>query len=378
MRTFVRRSLLLVAVAGLAGGAGAVASIEDHRCAIEPSARALPASDLRSEPVRITFLGDTLLGDAAQPWLDANDFDWPFEEVVSLLDGEHVVANLEGPITERTEAYARRSRWSYNAQPAAAEALANAGVTAAGLANNHAMDRGPDGLSDTVEALSNAGIASVGAGVTASSAEAPLLLQTSAGAVAIVAFGDHYGSRRVATADQAGGASYHPCAIVRAANEARRGGADLVVAFVHWGSNYSDVQPSQRALAWLFVVAGYDLVVGHGPHVVQPVEVLSGVPVLYSLGNFVFGTPGRFRERFPGYGLIATVEVSSQQLSAIELRCILTDNDRVQFQPRPCPEPEATSVLDAALGDVEGLRQGGRFAVCAGHPSSASCASSHK
>lgn len=362
MRTFARRSLLLVAlaVAGVAGGAGAVASIEDHRCAIEPSARR-PARDLDNQPVRITFLGDTLLGDAAQPLLDANGYGWPFDELASLLDAEHVVANLEGPITERTEAYARRSRWSYNAQPAAAEAIANAGVTVAGLANNHAMDRGPDGLADTVEALSDAGIASVGAGETASSAELPLLLRTSAGAIAIVAFGDHYGGQRIAANDQAGGANYHPCAIVRAANEARRDGADLVVAFVYWGSNYSEVQPSQRALAWLFVDAGYDLVVGHGPHVVQPVEVLRGVPVLYSLGNFVFGTPGRFRDRFPGYGLIATVEVSSQQLSAIELRCILTDNDRVQFQPRPCPEAEAASVFDAALADVEGLRQGARL-----------------
>ena len=63
-----------------------------------------------------------------------------------------------------TEKYDRGQRWAYNAQPAAAEALASVGVSAAGLANNHALDRGPTGLDDTLAHLRDAGIATFGAG----------------------------------------------------------------------------------------------------------------------------------------------------------------------------------------------------------------------
>lgn len=363
MPRFARSLLftLLLAASGLAGGAGTVASLDDHRCETPPAGQRPAAVAEPGEAVRIAFVGDTLLADAAQPSLDRFGYSWPLARVFTLLDADEVVANLEGPLTERTEAYARRGPWSYNARPASAEALASVGITVAGLANNHAMDRGPEGLDDTIEALAATGVASVGAGSDAEAAIAPVILDTRQGQIAIVALGDHYGSRRIATGTRAGGATYAPCQIVRAADAARASGAHLLVGFVHWGANYSEVQPAQRALARLFVDAGYDLVVGHGPHVVQPVEVIDGVPVIYSLGNFVFGTPGRFSGRFPGYGLIATVEVSAGALRAVELRCIVTDNDRVAFQPHVCPADEELLVLDEALADTATLRRGQRL-----------------
>ena len=124
----------------------------------------------------------------------------PSSVSLGLLDGDRVVANLEGPTTERPEVFAQRCRWSYRAAPAAADALAHAGVTAAGLANNHAMDRGPEGLTDTLEALAAASIASTGAGDSAETAATTLLLATSQGTVA--------------ENGNAGGASCHPCGIV--------------------------------------------------------------------------------------------------------------------------------------------------------------------
>ena len=181
----------------------------------------------------------------------------PSSVSLGLLDGDRVVANLEGPITERAEVFAQRSRWSYRAAPAAADALAHAGVTAAGLANNHAMDRGPEGLTDTLEALAAASIASTGAGDSAATAATPLLLATSQGTVAVVALGDHYGGQRIAENGNAGGASYHPCAIVNAANEARAAGADIVAAFVHWGpitATSNRPSESSRGCSWMLAM----------------------------------------------------------------------------------------------------------------------------
>ena len=93
--------------------------------------------------------------------------------------------------------------------------------------------------------------------------------------------------------------------------------------------------------------------IGHGAHVQQEIEILDGVPVLYSLGNFVFGTPGRFSAAFPGYGLIATSHLGAGGFSALTLRCILTDNDAVRFQPRPCSEAVSARVLPALHPELE-------------------------
>ena len=94
--------------------------------------------------------------------------------------------------------------------------------------------------------------------------------------------------------------------------------------------------------AELFAKTGYDLVVGHGPHVQQPVGMQGDTPVLYSLGNFIFSTQGRFQKlggKDP-YGLVAKTFIGPKGVERIELRCILIDNLVVKYRPRPCTEEE--------------------------------------
>ena len=335
--------------------ASACASAAEHAGCDEPAegAPAVEPASSDAPEFRIQWLGDTLLADAAEPRLRANGYRWPFARLLSLLDGDYVVANAEGPITTATEQYDRSQRWAYNAAPAAAEAIAAAGVDAAGLANNHAMDRGPAGLADTIAHLDGAGVASFGGGSDRAAALRPLLIETPHGRVGVVALGQGYGARKNASEGSAGTVPATRCAIEEGATAARAAGARWLVGYVHWGSNYSQVQSSQRRQARLFAEAGYDLVVGHGSHMQQQIEIVDGVPVLYSLGNFVFGTPGRFDAAFPGYGLVATSQLGPEGFTALTLRCILTDNDKVRFQPRPCGEAESARVLSALHPDLE-------------------------
>jgi hypothetical protein len=106
------------------------------------------------------------------------------------------------------------------------------------------------------------------------------------------------------------------------------------------------VNDRQRRLAEDLAHAGYDLAIGHGPHNLQPVDVVDGMPVLYSIGNFAFGSTGRFNSNFPGYGLVVRTAFGSDGLAAIELTCIVTDPKLVGFQPRPCLESETALALD--------------------------------
>jgi poly-gamma-glutamate capsule biosynthesis protein CapA/YwtB (metallophosphatase superfamily) len=293
----------------------------------------------------IVWVGDILLGDAAQPFLDAEGYAWPFEHVGAVLQGDFAIGNAEGPITELTEAFYPSQRWSYNAQPPSAPALAGAGFDAIGLANNHTFDRGPQGLRDTLDHLHDAGLRTFGAGYTLDDARRPLLIETPYGKVAVVAFAEDWSFARLAGPSSPGLLPSTEPALRAAHDGAMEAGASWVVAYVHWGENYSGVDAGQRQMAELLAAAGYDLVVGHHPHVAQPIEVVEGVPVLYSLGNFVFGTPGRFSAEHPGYGLVARTYLGPDGFEGVEVTCILTDNDRVRFQPRLCPSDEAEALL---------------------------------
>ena len=348
----MRARLALTVALALALAAAACAGGRDEACGGDLEAVPPPAVRSDAPPYRILWLGDTLLADAAEPDLAANGYAWAFDRLRPLPDAEYVITNAEGPITTRTEPYDPSQRWSYAALPEAAQALAAEGVLAAGLANNHALDRGPAGLADTVAHLDAAGVASFGAGADLDGALRPLIVETPHGRVGVVAFGQGGGVSANAGADRPGIAVLTRCNAAEGVQRAREAGARWVVAFVHWGVNYTGVLHSQRAQAALLADAGYDLAIGHGPHVAQPADVVRGMPVVYSLGNWVFGTPGRFTPGAPGYGLMATTAFGPDGVEALRLHCIRTDNGEVGFQPRPCTTGQADKVLRALHADI--------------------------
>lgn len=306
-------------------------------------------------PYEFVFVGDILLGDAAQTLLDADGYHWPFDGVRDLLAGDFVIGNGEGPITTLSEPWDPDQRWSYNSQPLAAEELSAAGFDALGYANNHALDRGPEGLADTIAILGSQGITVFGAGADEHQAAAPLLVETPYGIVGIVALNEDWGDERTATEDQAGSIPLNRDNIRRGYRLARDAGAEWFVAYVHWGSNYAEVDQDQRSWAELIAKTGYDLVIGHGAHSLQEVEILQGIPVFYSLGNFVFNTPGRFNEDFPGYGLVMHAHLGPQGFTSASISCIQTDNQIVSFQPQPCSTEQAAGVFEG-LGIILSLQ----------------------
>lgn len=338
----------LALVAFGAAGAGLAFGWGSTLCGVRSMTLDGPADEFSA-----TFVGDTMLGDAAGPVLAANGYDWGFAGVAPLLDTDFVMANAEAPITTLTEAYDPAQHWQYNTQPAAAAAIAAAGIDVIGLANNHAMDRGPQGLADTYSAATAAGLLAVGAGPTICEAELPLLVHTPAGTLGIVALGKYYGRNKMASELGAGTVALSEASILRGAELARSGGADWLVAYVHWGRSYQDTTPEQRLFAAEFEAAGYDLVVGMHPHVTQAIEMVKGMPVAYSVGNFVFGAPGRFTEELPGVGLVVRADFSPGGLKALSMRCLITDNTLVGFQPQPCDPTTSARILPGLNPNVE-------------------------
>jgi poly-gamma-glutamate capsule biosynthesis protein CapA/YwtB (metallophosphatase superfamily) len=296
----------------------------------------------------IVWVGDVLLGSSAWPHLKTHGYQWAFRYLRPLVRGDYLVGNAEGPITRHREKFFPEQQFSYRARIATAGALREAGFDAVSLSNNHCYDRGPEGLLDCIDRLVAAGVTPFGAGSYAEAAR-PLLIDTPHGLVGVVGLVDQRYSHTTASAAAPGTIAMTEDSITRSKALAVAAGARWVIAYVHWGHNYQPVTTQQRHDAKLLASAGYDLIIGAGSHTVQPVEIIDGTPVLYSLGNFTFGTKGRFTDQEPGHGLIARTTFTANGLLEIELTPIATDNRLVHFQPRLCSDKQAQEVV-ARLG----------------------------
>ncbi len=208
-----------------------------------------------------------------------------------LRTADVVVGNLESVIVDDPEghhSHAKESEFILHAPPSAATESSDAGFTVLGLANNHALDLGPEGLEETVSHLQTAGIAVVGAGPDAEAALQPLVRDVRGVRMALVAFNALPDSRSDL---RDGGWTVARWDRERAIAtvEAVANDVDALVISVHWGYQYQTrVDPAQRDAAQALLDAGADLVVGHHPHVVQTFEIGGRGAVAFSLGNFVF------------------------------------------------------------------------------------------
>jgi poly-gamma-glutamate synthesis protein (capsule biosynthesis protein) len=337
--------------------AGCISAVAGHLVQAKgppPQTQTATVRAASPDSVSVEFLGDTMLADGAQPMLNRRGYDRPFRRgVKAALDADYVVANLEGPVTYHSRPLNPGKDYSYAIDPTAVGALKRAGVDALNLGNNHSMDSGRPGLIDTMTYLHEAGLPSFGAGLNLARAEQPLLIRSQAGTVGIVSLGENFGSSIRAEDKQAGTVVLSPETVQRGIAQARAAGADWVVAFVHWGDNYMRVNAQQKYWGRLLTDAGYDLIVGAGPHISQPIIFRGRVPIAYSVGNFVFGAPGRFDSfGVPGIGLILTAQFSKATGVSLYARCLITDNDVVKYRPRLCRIPRSTRVLSTLATNV--------------------------
>ncbi|HTI32217.1 MAG TPA: CapA family protein [Miltoncostaea sp.] len=244
---------------------------------------ATPAAD--ATPISVTYVGDTVMG--SLPYgLPADGGASFFSQVDDLLTGDIVLGNLEGTLTTRgsskcgagsTNCYAFRTPPSY------ARWLRDAGFTVMNMANNHANDFGPVGISDTVAALRRVGIRNTGRPGTQATVTA------GGQKVAILGFASYTWSDPLTNI---------PAAQRRVRQAART--APIVIVTFHGGAEGSDRthvpqgdetflgedRGDLRRFTHAVIDAGADLVVGSGPHVMRGMEMYKGRLIAYSMGNF--------------------------------------------------------------------------------------------
>lgn len=245
------------------------------------------------QPVNLVFSGDILLSDhvmnAYKNGGIRSVLDSQFQSVIDEAD--IFMANEEFPFSTRGTP-AEDKQFTFRADPSLVSIFKELGIDIVTLANNHAMDYGTDALLDTCETLDKAGIARVGAGKHLEEAKAPVILEAKGKKIGFL------GASRVipvgswnATSTKPGMlTTYDPKILVDEIRKLREQ-CDYLVVYVHWGIERKETpEDYQRSLGKQYIDAGADVVIGSHPHVLQGVEYYKGKPIVYSLGNFIFGS----------------------------------------------------------------------------------------
>ncbi len=255
------------------------AGIAEYRAAVPGKATLLFAGDthfqwgiarLAEEPAASVFK-------EVQPWFARADFR---------------ILNLETTIVESGQPAAGRSH-VFRASPEALKLLEPIKPQLLILANNHTMDMGAQGLTQTLSNLSSLGFLTAGAGSNQREAGAPVFFRVGDITFALLA-ASAIGDERMWATDRIPGVA-RPDAVLAQIRTARER-ADHVIVSMHWGIEYHPFPTAeQTALARQFVQAGADAVIGHHTHTAQGVEAGKNTVICYSLGNFLFGSANPFQ-----------------------------------------------------------------------------------
>jgi poly-gamma-glutamate capsule biosynthesis protein CapA/YwtB (metallophosphatase superfamily) len=265
--------------------------------------------------VKLALAGDTMLGRGVGERLAHDPQHTLFSpELVEITrEADLFVLNLECCISARGEPVRGRT-FHFRAPPVVTETLVRIGVDCVTLANNHALDYGPDALLDTLAHLDAAGIRFVGAGKDSASARAPLVLETGGFRLGVAGFSDHP-SEYAAQATRPGIAYAEPGRLLPEWLT-ELPDADAVLVTPHWGPNMTTEPPDfVRRAAQALVDAGATIVAGHSAHVFHGVAP----HVLYDLGDFVddYAVDPVLRNDL---GLLVLVDLCDDRLEAVPLK----------------------------------------------------------
>jgi len=287
-------------------------------------------------------------------------YDELFPGVALALTGADLsIANLEFPILKE-----RRppKPFIFSGDPSALLASARAGFTAFTSANNHAYDQGRAGVESTARLCEQEKQICLGVGRSREEAERPLFFDRNGIKLAVI------GYTTVANDNQNGKGplgphvnGYGPDGLIEQTRIAAAK-SDCVVVVIHWGEEYREQPtPAQKELAARLVEAGTCLIIGHHPHVLEPVET-AAMPdgrralIVYSLGNFVSNQERRNPAHQNRIGAIVRVTVvkgrKGAEVESWETLPVWMHN-QTAYQVNRSVEDLRVVVLPQALADVE-------------------------
>jgi len=325
---------------------------------------------------RILFVGDTSFGENYQTRykeqgreniLEERGYDYSLQNLESILmRSDLVIANLETPITDMKVsplAAKEKEPIHWTDVEMAPKYLKKHNIKTVSLANNHAMDYGLAGLEQSLRVLRENDMQSFGAGLDSVSAAKPYLKQFTVGkqvfTVAIIGafeFRENYEKDFSFYANgNVGGVNKLDIENISIQIKQLKETIPnvFVIVFPHWNQNYVWKSKVQTELAHQIIDAGADLIIGHGAHMMQEIEKYHGRWIMYSIGNFMFNSEGRYEElNATPFSLAAELllhERNETLLKTMRLYPIYSDNQNTNFQPRFLDQDEFENAYELLL-----------------------------
>jgi hypothetical protein len=324
--------------------------------------------------------GDTFPHENIQSAAEAQGYDYLFDHLRPFLKAADLAyTNFDGAMLEGSP-YTGYPAFNYN--PRLAAALKNAGIGLVSTANNHIMDRGPEGLDATLQVLQQAGIEQHGTVASGSATQPraaylPLTLTRGDTSLRLAFLSFSWGTNGIPDpfnqvnllwqSSEYGTQGGVRQEVLDAIAQARRE-TDFVIVAAHWGYEYQFYpDASQVEGARQMAAAGADLILGAQPHTLQPVDLLINngrtTLVIYSLANFL-ASQGAFQaESYSATSVILYIGIArhadgSAGVSGYRyLPTIHVDDDT-----RPAPIPaqgmeEVIAHVRLEMRDPAGARQ---------------------
>jgi tetratricopeptide (TPR) repeat protein len=257
-------------------------------------------------------------------------------------------------------------------------ALPYAGFHACTFANNHCMGWGPEAMLECIERLRHMNIAVCGTGANQEEATAPVVIERRGLRFAFLGYNCIGPKGYMAERDKPGCAmvrihthyepyEYTPGAPAMAVTRAYltdfhalaeniqrvKQSADFVVIYFHWGLHFSGtlILDYQYEVGHAAIDAGADAVLGCGPHMLKGVEIYTGAPIFYSLGNFCT-TRVTARDQQGEYAQAMEVLQSSEETAvilALRAECFWGQGQRFEAQELAdralCGQPPVAALL---------------------------------
>lgn len=245
-----------------------------------------------SDTTIIQFVGDVLLGRNVEFLMLKHGREYPFLGSSFLKqDNSYVVGNFESAVPP-VHVPTLTGQLTFSVAETYLSLLKEAGFTHFSVANNHSLDYGTSGLEHTRVKLMDNDLTPLGDpeevsvhSVTYVDCGRDVVALVGINALEPVVFGD----------------------VTRLMNQASKR-SNFQIIYVHWGTEYQLLaDKQQRDLAEFLIEAGADLIIGHHPHVVQDIDIIDGVLVFYSLGNFLFD---QYFSKETMRGLAVTLDLS--------------------------------------------------------------------
>lgn len=286
---------------------------------IDDSAPLPPAAERQSGPLRLLFAGDTHFLWGVRDQQNRRGMLSPVEKIRPLfLGADYRVINLETVVAPEGKSVNHKT-YIFRSDPENLSVLKFLEVQGLFLANNHTFDLGLPGIEQTLTHVAAAGLSYSGIGKNEAEAIRPFISDVQGLRIAFFSISTVGRRDTFAAATRPGTAQPSPAFFAEL--QRARSKAEFIVVGVHWGNEY-ELFPNkeQRDLARKLVRDGADAVIGHHPHVPQGTEFINGRPVVYSLGNFLFGS-ANYQQT---HNLIAVLRIDrkTKRTIAVELHPI--------------------------------------------------------